>query len=261
MRVNMAAVVALFPAADRGGEEDHAMNAPAISEQQMIARLQGQPGSGTFEAHVTVQADDLAARERFRALCDELGVKCVLIELPAGQTRSQPMTSTYHRGELAEVVAEVAGLARALRQGGFAVVRLKLEAVVTNEGIPQDDDQAQGFPAGNYFEFHVKVTLTPGADLEPLRQLCKRHAAHLSSNALKREVDGRAERFVTLRVYGAGRHRAEQVFEGLMAELQSAGYALSNRLREYTIYDSNIAVDAGWIDPPGVGNAGGGGKP
>src|SRR5947207_2833568 len=117
------------------------MNTPAAPEQLLIDRLRGQSGRGTFEAHVTVTADDLAASERFRALCGELGVKCVLIELPAGVTRSQPMTSTYHRGELAEVVAEVAALARSLRQGGFEVVRLKLEAVVTNEGVPQDDEQ------------------------------------------------------------------------------------------------------------------------
>jgi hypothetical protein len=236
------------------------MTLPALSEQDLIDRLRGQPGSGTFEAHVTVQADDLPARERFRALCDQIGVKCVLIELPAGVTKSQPMTSTYHRGTLGDVAAEVAALARALRQGGFEVVRLKLEAVITNEGIPQDDEQARAFPPGNYFEFHVKALLPPGADLDALRQLCRRHGAHLSSNALKLEADGRAERFVTLRVYGVGRQRAEAVFERLMEDLQSAGYALSNRLREYTVYDSNIAVDAGWIDaPPGVGNAGGGG--
>src|SRR5215471_7449643 len=98
------------------------MNAPAISEQDMIDRLRGQPGNGTFEAHVTVQADDLPARERFRERCDELGVKCVLIELPAGVSRWQPMTSTYQRGDLTDVAAQVAALTRALRQGGFEVV-------------------------------------------------------------------------------------------------------------------------------------------
>src|SRR5437870_847820 len=99
------------------------MTRPDVSEQDMIERLRGLSGGGTFEAHVTVQADDLAARERFRALCGELGVKCVLIELPEGQTRSQPMTSSYHRGELPAVVEEVAGIARRLREQGFAVSR------------------------------------------------------------------------------------------------------------------------------------------
>jgi hypothetical protein len=230
-----------------------------LPEDDLIARLAGQPGDGTFEAHVTIDAGDLDERERFRTACSDIGVKCVLIELPAGVTRSQPMTSTYHRGTLVEVVREVADLARTLRQRGFAPTRVKLEAVITNTGVPLSDDEAKAFPPGNYFEFHVKASLPPDADLETLRALCARHSAHLSSNALKREEDGRSERFVTQRVYGVGRHNAESVFEKLMEELQSAGYALSNRLREYTIFDSNVAVDAGWIDsPPGVGRAGGG---
>jgi hypothetical protein len=234
------------------------MQRTTLPEQDMIARLAGQVGSGTFEAHVTVEASDLVDRERFRAVCEELGVKCVLIELPAGARRSQPMTSTYHRGDLAVVVEEVAELAGALRQRGFAATRVKLEAVITNTGVPASDDEARAFPAGNYFEFHVKAALPADADLEPLRAICQRHTAHLSSNALKRDEDGRSERFVTQRVYGVGRQSAEAVFERLIQDLQAGGYTLSNRLREYTIYDSNIAVDAGWIDaPPGVGAAGG----
>jgi hypothetical protein len=236
------------------------MNLP-LPAQDMIERLRGQPGNGTFEAHVTVDAVDLDERERFRAVCAERGVKCVLIELPVGITRSQPMTSTYHRGELAGVVQEVAVLAQALAERGFRVSRLKLEAVVTNTGVPVTDEEARAFPSGNYFEFHVKVTLPPGAALEALRELCRRHNAHLSSNALKRDEEGRTERFVTLRIYGAGRLRAEASFEKLLNDLVSMGYSLSNKLREYTLYDSNITIDAGWIDaPPGVGSAGGGGE-
>jgi len=75
-------------------------------ETDILARLTGHPCRGTFEAHVTVEAADLAARERFGALCAELGVKCVLIELPEGVTRSQPMTASYHRGDMAGVLAD-----------------------------------------------------------------------------------------------------------------------------------------------------------
>lgn len=223
----------------------------------MIDRLRGQAGRGTFEAHVTVDAADLAERERFQTACDEMGVKSVLIELPRGQTRSQPMTSTYHRGELAEVVEQVAGLSRSLRQRGFRVTRLKLEAVTTNEGVPASDEEARAFPAGNYFEFHVKLTLPAASDLEELRAVCTRHKAHLSSNARKRDGDA-AQRFVTMRLYGVGRDTAEAKFDELYLELVGMGYPLSNQLKEYAIYDSNVEVDAGWIDPPtGAGNAGG----
>jgi hypothetical protein len=227
----------------------HAIRLP---EQDLLVRLAGQNGAGTFESHVTVAADDLDQRARFRAACADLCVKCVLIELPAGVTRSQPMTSTYHRGDLAEVVAEVAALASALRERGFPPTRVKLEAVITNAGVPQTDEEAMAFPAGNYFEFHVKVLLPATADLDALRRVCKRHAAHLSSNALKRDEGGRTQRFVTQRVYGVGRLNAELAFEALQTDLLAAGFVLTNRLREYTIFDSNVAVDAGWIDAPVV---------
>jgi hypothetical protein len=231
---------------------------PSLSaEQDLLTRLQGLASSGTFEAHVTVEAFDSAERERFRGVCAALEVKSVLIELPEGTTRSQPMTSSYHHGDLAEVAQEVADIARTLRDEGFPITRIKLEAVVGNTGVPDTDEEARRFPAGNYFEFHVKVELPPGVDLQPLRALCRQHQAHLSSNAFKEDAGGRTQRFVTQRVYGVGRTRALACFDALLADLEAAGYPLSNRLREYTIYDSNIRVDAGWIDAPtGVGDPG-----
>lgn len=228
-------------------------------ERNIVERLRGQPGRGTFEAHVTIEADDLNERQRFQSVCAALGVKCVLIELPRGVTRSQPMTSTYHRGELAAVTEEVAGLACRLRDEGFRVSRVKLEAVITNEGVPGTDEEARSFPPGNYFEFHIKLLLPPDIDLAPLQTVCQQHGAHLSTNALKRHDEGQSERFVTLRVHGVGRDRAETRFAALCEDLEGLGHTLANRLREYTIYDSNIAVDAGWIDPPaGAGSPGGG---
>ena len=219
-----------------------------LPEQHMLDTLRHTLGRGTFEAHVTITAD-LAERERFRAICAQLSVKCVLIELPQGATRTQPMTSTYHHGDLADVTREVAALAVAVRGAGFVVSRVKLEAVTTNEGVPASDEEAARFPPSNYFEFHAKATLPVGADLAPLRALCATHQAHLSSNAFKSD-DVSCERFVTLRVYAAGRVRAESAFDALLADLDAAGHAVTNRLREYTIYDSNAAVDAGWADVP-----------
>ena len=92
-----------------------------------------------------------------------------------------------------------------------------------------------------------------------MRARCAELGAHLSRNALQRDEDGRTQRFVTQRLYGVGRARALERFEELLGRLSADGYALSNKLREYTLYDSNVAVDAGWIDAPaGTGNAGGG---
>jgi hypothetical protein len=223
------------------------MFAITTPEHDMIERLRGLNCRGTFEAHVTVEAPDAATREHFRDVCATLGAKCVLIELPEGVTRSQPMTAAYHRGEVAAVAEEVAALSRAVRDAGFEVTRVKLEAVASNEGLPETDEEAAAFPEENYFEFHVKALLPPAADVAALRGCCARHGARLSINALKTEQDGRRERFVTLRVYNAGRRNALARFDALVSDLLAAGYALGNRLREYTLYDSAVRLDAGWI--------------
>ena len=97
---------------------------------------------GAFEAHLTVDTD----RADFAALCRELGVDHVGIELAEGVHRAQPMTASHHRGELADVMVEVEALRAKLVAAGFTVVRTKLEAAVDNEGIPT---------AGGYYD-HIE---------------------------------------------------------------------------------------------------------
>ncbi len=211
--------------------------------------LQGRSYSGTFEAHITILATNLAIREKFRAFCQELGVKCVLIELPDGIARSQPMTASYHHGKLQNVLAEVQGLAQILADAGFEVTRIKVEAMTNNCDIPEDDKEAQALPASNYFEFHVKVTLPGNADVEMLQVECRQRDGHLSANAFKYQSNGQQQRFITMRLYGVGRQSAEARFNEFLQWLEGKGLKLSHKLREYTVYDSNAALDAGWIEP------------
>ncbi len=226
------------------------MHSTATPEQALATRLEAAFYRGTFEAHITIEAGNLMERERFSKFCLECGVKCVLIELPEGTTRSQPMTASYHHGEIGPVVEEVAGLCRAIRSAGFAITRVKLEAVAGNEGVPDSDEEAALRPAANYFEFHVKLCLDASSDLSALSVCCGRHTARLSRNALKTEQDGRSERFVTLRLYGIGRRSAFAKLDALERDLTEEGFPLVNRQREYTIFDSDERLDAGWIDRP-----------
>ena len=140
---------------------------------------------GTFEAHITVNTKDLAERDKFYQHCQQLGIKCVLIELPQGVTRSQPMTASYHQGMLSQVLVEVQIIAQSLSFQGFEVTRLKIEATVNNRDVPITDIQARALPASNYFEFHVKALLNGEIDLSTLKKYCLETDAHLSTNGLK----------------------------------------------------------------------------
>jgi hypothetical protein len=232
------------------------MSTPPTPQQRLHNHLGNSAYRGTFESHITTEVACTEEQQRFQVVCQQLGARCVVIELPNGVTHLQPMTVRYHHGAIGAVLDEVGALCRGVTAAGFAVARVKLEAIATAEGVPDTDEDAARLPAANYFEFHVKLLLSATADLAALRACCDRHTARLSRNALKMERDGRSERFVTLRHYGMGRRNACIRLEALERDLTTAGFTVINRQREYTIFDSAEHLDAGWIDPPRMAGAG-----
>lgn len=185
--------------------------------------------------------------QKFQQLCQQLDIKCVLIVLPMGVTRSQPMTASYHRGTLAQVKAEVHHLADQISKVGFQVVRVKIEAMVYNQDIPVEDGEVCDHPSTHYFEFHIKALLPADADLKALEQRCTEQGARLSANALKQMANGYHQRFITLRLYALGRKSAQARFQALVKSLHSHGIKLAQPQQEYTVYDSNLLLDAGWL--------------
>lgn len=220
------------------------LNARSGPYLQLASRLRGEEFEGVFEAHITVDVsgDELV---RFTGLCETHGVKPIVIELARGETRVQPMSGSYHQGPLSSVQLEVFALARQFANAQFDVTRVKIEATGANRDLPQSDADAQRAPA-RYFEFHVKVSLGPSDSLSALREQCEAHDAHLSRNARHRDGTQRVH-FVTLRVAKRGQPNAEESFRQLRAALTRAGYPLSHALIEYTVYDSNLSVDRGWL--------------
>ena len=85
-------------------------------------------------------------------------------------------------------------------------------------------------------------------ETKALATLCKAHGAHLSRNAHKLAgPDGLSERFVTLRAHAVGRTTAEARFAALCTEVALAGHLVRSRVREYTVFDTNVGLDRGWL--------------
>jgi hypothetical protein len=198
-----------------------------------------------FEIHITVSA--AADDAKFRVACGEIGVKCISIDLPAGDARRQPMTSSFHRGSLLDAQREASALRAQLERRGFDVVRTKIEQHGRLENAPQTDEEASRAPANSYFEFHAKLILAPHSDVEAIARALAAAGGHLSANARNR---GSYERFVTLRAYGLGRANADKRFQALVEAIGKLGIPIRNRVREYTVFDSNPSIDHGWIDAP-----------
>jgi hypothetical protein len=201
---------------------------------------------GNFELHITVRAD--GSLDAFRAWCEAEGCKCVRIVLARGVQVEQPM-ATWRRYDtvLPHVLAAATLRAQGLERAGLAVVRVKIEADPSNDDVPATDADALLQPSGNYFEHHVKLRREAVAGCESLLSVCLDHAAHLSRNAWRQPAQGLEERFVTLRSYRMGRSRSEQQLYSLLAALKGMSEEIIDVESEYTVHDSNLALDAGWL--------------
>jgi hypothetical protein len=165
------------------------------------------------QVHVAAHpsSPDTCARECFNrtnepsfSISGEIGVKAIHIELPAGRSASHLITASFHFGPLEKVKREAENIVHELERRQFSVTRLKLEALIGNFAVPGTDQAALEKPQSNYFEFHVKVPAR-SSDLLLLESIAKSNNAHLSRTSSHRFNDGTEFRFITLRVYRAGR--------------------------------------------------------
>lgn len=217
--------------------------------------------TGTFELHVFVAPLDPPPEviERFGAACRAASppMKALLLRLDyvgrgfVGVLQS----SRYIVGDVASARAAAHADAEVLRAAGLEVIREKVEAVSTNDGVPLTLDDARLSPADRYFEFHLLIDGRGGplseADMRALGQLSADFSRRLgtpvplSYNALKP-----AQRFLNLRSRGVGLERAAASVQALRAAIESgAELDVKKVIAEYICFDSNRAVDNGWLEP------------
>jgi hypothetical protein len=203
--------------------------------------------AGEFETHITIRAEQSEAIDRLARWAKDRGLKFTHIVLARGETPSQPMLTQHRHGTLDDALQTAHVLAAAAAEDGFEVTRLKIEVPPWNAGVPLSDEESAKHPAERYFEHHLKLLIAAEADLSLLVAVAQRHAAHLSRNARRTRADGSQERFITQRSLGVGRTNAEQRFEALLVELAGLGIQPVEVEQEFVVYDSNAAVDAGWL--------------
>jgi hypothetical protein len=204
--------------------------------------------TGEFETHITVSFDNnLAEIDRLQQWCIDRDLQFLHILLDRGQTSSQPMLTRRGRGNFNDELNIANHLAQILTTEDFSVVRIKIEAAPWNQGVPQSDVEALAHPAHRYFEHHVKLSIESTADLLPLRELAIGHSAHLSRNALQTRNDSSQERFITQRCMNMGRSKAKKQLQILVDAIESLGYNPIAIASEFVVYDSNLALDRGWI--------------
>ena len=186
-----------------------------------------------IEVHLTVTAEAPAELDTLASFAAAHGLRLARIVLDAGLHPVQPMLSWRQEGGLPEAHARCGAVAASLEPLGLRVVRLKVET-----GI---DEAAPTPPV--YFEGHFKVRLEPYR-LRRLAHTAAELGAHLSANA-HATTDVFEERFLTVRAPDAP--AARRRFADTAAGLEARGWSLCGAHEEAVLFDSNLALDRGWI--------------
>lgn len=218
---------------------------------QVWARLQNgeqrYSDRNPYEIHITVSEPD--GIDRYRAVCAELGVKPIVLDL---QTRDNAiikdvMTSSVFLGTNKGVHDEMERITAGLLAAGYNVVRKKIETVPWHPAAPSITRPGGEMPQGCYFECHMSVRME---DLESNRVVLKRLAddmnAHLSRNVFKRHEDGSISIMVTYRRYDGTSEEFVEEAGKIQGELVAAGFNTDKLITEFSVYDTNVHHDAMW---------------
>lgn len=216
---------------------------PIYNKETLLKRLQHY--GGLFECHITVVLSGNRVQD-FCESCYALNAKPIVIELSSGATSFQPMLSKRLSGEAIAVLASIEELEAQL-SAQYDVTRIKVEAALSNHGIPSTNGDAISSVRDCYFEHHVKVLLDKTEDRELLRRNLESLQGHLSRNALN-QLGDTEQRFITQRFYNTGQMEAAENLEKLINFLTLEKITILDQIREYNIYDSNVDLDSGWIN-------------
>ena len=137
---------------------------------------------------------------------------------------------------------DVARIRRALDDDNRGVVQTELKRVSFDAEHVARSNRALG--DGNLGGVQTELQRL-SFDADRLRAAAAPHGAHVSANDRKP-----GQRFVTLRVYRATFAEAEAKLVALESAIADAGFAVTGTIREYTLADTRIELDAGWLDPP-----------
>ena len=196
--------------------------------------------SGTFEIHISV---DPVHINSLRLFTMKHKMKPILAVAQHGENPNQLMISKWTTGSVSDAAARAKEIASQLSADGMRVVRIKVEAMASNKGVPQEP--SSDVEPSHYFEFHIKIPVADELEWEGLERLAAAHGCGVSCNAFKDTVAA----LFTMRVAASHGYRAaERMKNDLLVAIAAAGFATNGEVqREFSVLDTNPAYDAGWL--------------
>jgi hypothetical protein len=214
------------------------------------------PGiSGLFECHIFCSplnpSDEIKAR--FVSSCEGAEIKALCLGLDyEGQGVINVLQSTkyYEQEDSQTPVALMLRDAEKLSTT-FEVIRLKLEAMAWNPGVPVTDEEARALPEGHYFEFHLKLDAPVSPEND---EILKRLAAELTKELGVKipfscnNMGNKNQRFLNVRTYHMGSASSEKLIAQVSESLSQKGFPVAKVIKEFIVFDTNKELDRGWLE-------------
>ncbi|CAF0892566.1 unnamed protein product [Adineta steineri] len=213
---------------------------------------------GTFEAHATFDCTHNTEEviEKLKKVCENTKYKIIFIDLETNQKNyklQQLMTSSYHCGEYPSIVKQIEEEVYKYFQD-FNIIRLKIESLASNEGVPKTDIEKKLYwdHETNYFEFHYKVLIQNDKKkekYEKLKNICtnlRAYNLHLSRNAFKELDNDDYHYMITMRLFDNGQESAFKTNDVVVNDLTTYKFPPLKVVREFIVYDNHIDLDQGW---------------
>lgn len=188
---------------------------------------------GRFEVHLIARP-----ATALEGALEKLPARVIRPRLGDARTRyglhpSQPMVTYWDSGVASDVIASAIATAENID----GIVRVKVEAMPSNEGVPTHitlpDDSS-------YWEIHAKIR---GGDWDQAAAICAPFGVHLFWNGAKQDVVP----VTNFRRYRMTYRDALREHLDLEIALAKADMTLDEIHYEYSVYDSAPELDEGWL--------------
>ena len=183
-----------------------------------------------YEIHLTTDPIEAAQWPAFRAAAEAAGMAALVVALARGTHPLQPMLTLHRHCGPDEIRPAAEAAARHPALAPYPIRRCKIE-----------QDAAVDTGPFLYYEWHGRLAVVP-QDEDRLTTLCQAQGGHLSRNVLR----GGMMRYVTLREIES-RAALERRVAALSASLAGT---LDKQCWERVVFDSNLDLDAGWLEAP-----------
>ena len=227
-----------------------------ISESEGVKKRIGDI-DGIFEIHITVDhLDGFIPLINFVNNYEEGNIKVLFAT--SSENNNQYMISHFTiKTSAKDAVIKANRIAEHMKNKNIKVKRVKVEAMVSSstKGIPFNSEEynvlysiftTEGFLGKPYFEFHVKIK--DNRSIESIKNICNIETDNVQSAVSWNLMSKNMIPLLTLRMYNMGLIEAQKNKDTILNSLKSFGYTFEDQIQEeFSIYDSNVGEDNGWI--------------